>query len=229
MYVECTIHFSIWPSAGDWIVFGAELLVALVIYLELRHNREANFLQKAADFNANKSRRKMYRLYFKSVRDSGNLSAAPEAFNQLLRSSQQVRRCSENQLALFNELGLVYRKTFGIIPTSMVKVIPHATIFLWVFLKEHIKERRRLSGPWFATPFLRFALESVKYAQKFHVPLHLHAFEPFQEGVETANEQPNTASLSRDLIISPGDLKGFRKEIKEELKAGKRWYERPWL
>ncbi len=72
MEMGCVIQTSQWPTLGEWIVFGAEVLVAWVIYLELRHSREANFLQKAADVNANKSRRQIYEFYFRSVRDSGN-------------------------------------------------------------------------------------------------------------------------------------------------------------
>jgi hypothetical protein len=157
------------------------------------------------------------------------LAEVPKAFNELIHSNQTVRRCCENQLSLFNELGLVYRKTLGVFPTSMVKVIPHATILLWVFLRAHINERREQSGPWFATPFLRFALESVRYARKFNVSLFLRAFEPFHEPDEVGVDKSKSSDVVRDLAISPADLERFEREIKQELRKGKLWYERPWL
>ena len=106
----------------------AELVVAWVIYRELRLNRNAAFLEKATQFDANEDRRKIYQACFNSPVVCSNIDEASKSFDEYASTNHDIRRSCEKQIALFNELGLVYRREFWLFRDRLVTVLPHAAI-----------------------------------------------------------------------------------------------------
>ena len=172
-----------------------------------RLNRNAAFLEKATNFESNKERLKIYDAYFKLPGTStSNPREASRLFDGHMASAPELRRTCEKQIALFNELGLVYRRRWWILRDPLVELLPHAAIYIWVFCRSHIIRRRQNVGKWFATPFLKFTLESVKFVLKFDGGLCLRS-----------DENPE----SKELRISVADLKSIRDELKKELRGNK--------
>src|SRR5207302_4835519 len=116
--------------------------------------------------------------------------------------AEEIRVARDKAIALFNELGLVYRKQFWIFRDRLVTVLPHAAIYTWIFCRPYILRRRQDAGRWFAQPLLEFTLESVKYVLKFKRDLHLRS---------------EDNSNKRELLVSVNDLKNIRAELKSEL------------
>jgi hypothetical protein len=103
------------PAFREWCVFGAELLVAWVIYLELRHDRNVDFLEKATDYKANEDRRAIYNEFAKL---SGTLDERARTFCEMILTPDKMclRQQCERQIALFNDLGFSCRKPGKDIP-----------------------------------------------------------------------------------------------------------------
>ncbi|SRR5260221_370663 len=190
-------------SVREWSVVLAELVVAWVIYRELRLNRNAAFLEKATRFEANEDRRKIYQACFNSPVVCSTVDEASKSFDEYASTNRDLRQACEKQIALFNELGLVYRREFWLFRDRLVTVLPHAAIYLWIFCRPYITRRRRDTGWWYAQPLIEFTLESVKYVLKFNHPLYL---------------RDENSSTKRQLVISVGDLQNICAELKSELR-----------
>jgi hypothetical protein len=191
-------------SLGEWGAVFAELVVAWVIYRELQENRNAAFLQKATLFETNRDRSAIYKAYFALPMTSNTVEEASRSFYENAFNQGTVQEACHRQLALFNELGLVYRKHFWFFRNRLVTVLPHAAIYMWIFYGRHVKERRNDSGFWFATPMLKFTLESVKFALKFNQDLCLRP----------ESGQPG----KKELKVTVQDLKTIRADLEAELK-----------
>jgi hypothetical protein len=57
---EAVYNFFSAIEPGEWLVFAAEVAVALVIYFELEHNRRTTFLEKATGKSSDQERRDIY-------------------------------------------------------------------------------------------------------------------------------------------------------------------------
>jgi hypothetical protein len=163
----------------EWCVFGAEILVAWVIYLEFRHSRSSGFLAKVTDYKANKDRRAIYNQFL--VSEGSNLQEKSEAFCKmiLMADNSKLKARCERQISLFGELELSNPKPFwswrGRFDDDLVSLLPHAAIYIWVILHPHILKRRQDTGPWYAKPFMRFALRSLNFVLRFKRELHIHS------------------------------------------------------
>ena len=200
--------WTLLSSAGfrEWCVVLAELVVAGVIYGELEENRIVAFLAKATDFKTNQERRKIYTAYFDLPMTCNTVDAASAAFNEHALKDEGIKKACDKEIALFNELGLVSgkRRWWGWRrPNRLVKILPHAAVYVWVFCRHRIALRRSNTGPWFAKPLLEFTLESVKYVLTFNQSLWLR---PESDEIE-----------KRTLEISVRDLHRIRCELEEEL------------
>lgn len=191
----------------EWSVVAAEIVVAWVIYRELAETRNSAFLHKATIFKTNRDRATIYSEFFALPMTFNTVDEASSGFHRNALNNPKVHKACMRQLALFNELGIVYRKTFWVFRNRLVTVLPHAAIYMWIFYRHHVKERRGDSGVWFAAPMLRFTYESVKYALKFNQHLCL---------------RPQTGqSSTKELRISVHDLELLRDELKVEIKKSK--------
>jgi len=205
LFVQAISSFWIYlnsTSFREWSVVLAELVVAWVIYRELRLNRNAAFLEKATQFDANEDRRKIYQACFNSPVVCSNIDEASKSFDEYASTNHDIRRRCEKQIALFNELGLVYRREFWLFRDRLVTVLPHAAVYLWIFCRPQIARRRKDTGWWYAQPMIGFTLESVKYVLKFNRPLYLR----------------DESSNQKHLAVSVADLKNIRAELKLELR-----------
>src|SRR5579872_2569405 len=159
----------------EWCVFVAEILVALVIYLELSHTRSSSFLEKATNEEANHDRSE---IYSKFLELPGSRQTKSEAFCEMILKTENatLKRKCERQIALFSELGFSTRKPLwswrGRWENRLVSLLPHPTVYMWVILRPYILKRRADTGPWYAGPFLSFSLRSVDFVRKYKRTLH---------------------------------------------------------
>lgn len=187
----------------EWCLFGAEILVAWVIYLEVRHGRNVDFLEKATNYDANENRRVMYNEFEKLA---GTLDERANAFCKMILEPDKegLRKACERQIALFNDLGFSCRKPFwsifGRFENPLVFLLPHATISVWVVLKPYIVKRRQVTGPWYATPLLKFTVRSVDFVLRH------------KRGLSVSNDQ------GKGVDIKPDELKLIRVELCRLLK-----------
>jgi hypothetical protein len=175
----------------EWCLFGAELLVALVIYLELSHSRSSNFLEKATEEEANQDRRDIYNQFLAL---QGDLQAMSKVFSDMIQTPEKskLKHQCERQIALFSDLGFSSRKPMwswhGRREDTLVSVLPHANIYIWVILKPYILKRRADTGPWHSAMFLRFTLRSVDFVLSYKRGLRFR-MEDGEGGIEITVEE----------------------------------------
>jgi hypothetical protein len=138
-----------WDLLVNSCVVVAELIVARVIYLEVRHSRAANFLEKATKDEANQDRREIYNEFLKIP---GDLETKSTAFSDMIVKPENrcLKHKCERQIALFNDLGFSSRKpilAFLGREDPLVALLPHACICIWVIVKPYILRRRADTGP----------------------------------------------------------------------------------
>jgi hypothetical protein len=185
-------------TAGECLVFLAEVAVAVVIYFELAHQRESSFLGKATEKNANEQRRKIYEKYLElaGTDKSTSLEEKSDKFVKELFGDKDLRQCCDQQISLFNELGFVYRGRFIVFESGLVEILPHAAIYIFIILKPYLLQRRADAGEWFAQPLIRFTRRSVGYVLAYDHELCL---------------KPNNES--EGLTISVQELEALKAEL----------------
>jgi hypothetical protein len=198
-------HIIFSSGFREWCVFGAEILVAWVIYLEVRHDRNVNFLEKATRGRENRDRRKIYNEFLKLP---GELDEKARAFCEMIRKPEndRLRRRCERQIGLLNDLAFSCRKPWwaycGLGDDPLVSLVPHASIYIWVILKPYIITRRNDTGPWYSLPFLHFTIRSIDLVLSHKRGLHFRS-----EGG------------GGDIEITREHLKQIREDVRRELNA----------
>ena len=157
-------RFLVSQTLLSWLMVAAEILVALVIYLELEQNRRLSFLDKATGESADQDRRKIYEQYVQ-LGEFADLEQRSKAFVQKMYQDPELKLCCDRQIAIFNDLGITIEEWFSR-KKPLVRVFPHAALHMWLILNPYILERRADSGDWFARPLLKFTLRCVKFVLK---------------------------------------------------------------
>jgi hypothetical protein len=160
-------------SAGDWMLFAAEVFVGAVIYMEVEHGRNSSFLAKATSEQSDHDRREIYRAFLSSPGDKHEKSKG--MLNKLIEHSEeaeQLRVAVMNTLSMFNELGFEVTRWFsqwrsGRSRRGLVAFFPHSPVCFWYMTGLWIQERRKLTGPWFAQNALIFIKRSVEYVLRY--------------------------------------------------------------
>lgn len=153
---------------AEWFTFGAELVVAYVIYMEVENSRRDKFFEIASDISANEQRHELYK---KFLALTGTPAERARSIQSQFQTDKELRKICTKQIAFFNDLGFLVRRrfwnwlyVFGENPA--VKLLPHSVIYTWVILNPIIKHRRTLTGEWYATPLLQVVLRSVRVMLK---------------------------------------------------------------
>lgn len=171
-------HLATWIAEikpGEWILFGAELLVALVIYLELEHSRDSAFLTTITSEKSDCERRQIYSAY---LDESGTKEEKAEKLHQRLAAGDPIRTCCHNQIAMFESMGFEARRLRFVpwprfVKRRYVSVFPHAPVFLWLIVRPYVRDRRSRTGPWFGHNALIFIERSISYVLKYRDELTL--------------------------------------------------------
>ena len=164
-----------------WATVLAEVFVGCVIYLELEQNRRTDFLEKATQEEANQDRREIYKTFL-AMEGVTTLDERSAAFVRLMLSTPAEtvnnqptlkKRC-DRQIALFNNLGITVGEWYSW-SAPLVKIFPHAAIYIWIVLHPYIIQRRQDTGDWLAKPLLQFTLKCVTFvlSQSYDRGLHL--------------------------------------------------------
>ena len=176
------------PTVIGWATFFADVFVALVIYVELEHNRLSAFIERATKEGAAGHRSEIYNAYlaiteFSTLEETQRLEKRSEEFMRLLLTGARptrpddahataaekhtdhavtLKEMCDGQISLFNELGRAIGRWYS--PKKpFVEVFPHAAIYLWIILRPYIVQRQDDTGEWLATPLISFTLKSVTY------------------------------------------------------------------
>jgi hypothetical protein len=152
-------------AAAEWCGFGAELLVAGVIYLEFEYNRRVKFVEEATSKEAADDRFTIYK-EFCELPDS-TLRAKSKSFAERLRSDecQGLRGRCERQLALLNNLGFESTRPLSI-NRDLKKLFPHGPVRMGIILHDCMRDELRRCGPWNARHAMEFMLACLKIVKK---------------------------------------------------------------
>jgi hypothetical protein len=94
-------------SAGEWLLFAAEIAVAAVIYFELEHSRRTSFLEKATGKISDQERRDIYAVYLNLLAKHDSLEDRANAFMREMYNDHCLKTKCDNEIALFNEMGFM--------------------------------------------------------------------------------------------------------------------------
>jgi hypothetical protein len=163
--LPAVVSFLDSTTAIGWATVLAEVFVGCVIYLELEQNRRTAFLEKATNEDANQDRREIYKTFL-AMQGVATLDERSAAFVRLMLSTPAEtvngeptlkKRC-DRQIALFNNLGITVGEWYSR-SAPLVKIFPHAAIYIWIVLHPYIIQRREDTGDWLAKPLLEFTLK----------------------------------------------------------------------
>ena len=176
-----------------WVTVLAEIAVAVVIYLEFELTRRLTFLEKASKEDANEDRRLIYAVYL-GISGCSSLGDRSTEFVRQMRAheKEKLKLACDRQIALFNSLGITTGQWYSL-SKPLVRVFPHAAIYMWVILHPYIVQRREDTGNWLAEPLLRFTLKCVVFVLQQNRDRGLH--------LRQANGGPGVV-LSRDDLVT---------------------------
>jgi len=198
-------------TLGEWLGFIGELLVALVIYWELKANREAEFLKAAFEKEEYVKREPLYRLFFNYTAGSWRERGDKLAEDLFQENNLDLKIMCGEQLWRLDSLGHVTRPNIlrRIVPQifwrqESASFFPHSILFFWVMLRRHVILRRAMTGPWWAHNFLRYTTECTEYILRSKVP-SVTLYDP--DRVRKA-----------DIVFSRNELRKIKRELRSILK-----------
>lgn len=150
-------------NLGEWIGAGAELLVAFVILWELEEHRRSSFHDEAADSESYEARGEVYEEFFQTKANS--IAEKSEAFCAQLWKEKWLKRRCEEHIVPFSRLGQIRRYSL-FFKTDYLELFPHTVVLFWIMLEPYITVRRRLTGKWWATDFMKLTFDCLGFLLK---------------------------------------------------------------
>jgi hypothetical protein len=217
-------YYGLKTIEAGWAGFGAELLVALVIYLELKANRFAVFESKALDADTRKERADIYTAFFESHSGPGSLDSRRTAFAERLRTDKELRAACENQIILLNHLWFLLRWS-PIRRRQVSKWFPHVVVPFWVMLGPYVLRKQQTRGGWTEDDLMDFTLKCISFVESRRCTgrwrwLQRMPFLTPSPPLVMWGSDPNDA-----VVISDDLLRNMKQEIKTA--RFKRWCLRP--
>ena len=145
---------------AEWFTFGAEMIVAGVLYLEFERNRRMKFIEQATDRNAMKDRLAVYKA-FCALPDS-SVSARSRTFAEHLKgeAGEAVRAQCEAQLSLLNAFGFETSRWFSF-NRDLRHLFPHGPVRMGIILHQYLGDELSRSGPLNARHAMSFILRCI--------------------------------------------------------------------
>jgi len=150
-----------------WVTIAAEVAVAIVIYLELEHNRQQHYFRMAADEKTLAGRREIFDAYISFARGSNQMGQ--EFYEKHIKNNSARRQICDQQISLLNEMGFTATRWFSRGDT-LVKLNPYGPIFLWITVGAYMTERRNDTGRYWARHMFKMLLKCVKLVEKHYAP-----------------------------------------------------------
>jgi hypothetical protein len=179
----------------------AELVVAAVIYFELKQNRRQSFLEKVGQELANEDRRVIYEEYLTLGNSFASLQERSDAFMTRMEEYSRIKERCDRQITLFNDVGITVGG-WSLFREPLVDIFPHASIYVWIILRPYILKRRLDAGRWFARPQLLFTLRCVNFVLRQGHGLSLRGMDAPLE-ISVAHLQQIREELENELGIWP--------------------------
>jgi hypothetical protein len=150
---------------AEWAGAAAEILVAVVIYLELKAGRFAVLESKALDPKPRKQRERIYDAFFGCGTGSESLDWLREEFKKKLDDDSKLRAMCENQIVLFNHLWFLMRWS-PLRRRQVSKWFQHVVVPFWIMVGPFILEKGWHKGGWTEGDLLDFTLASIRFMER---------------------------------------------------------------
>lgn len=163
-----TVH---WDAIIGILTVVAELIVALVIYFELRANRLYQALDTIYTHKVYTGRAVIYARFHSIANEGECLMDRQEKFRTAALADSKLASCCDEQIAQFTKLGYLLRPnrleqlifgkwSYG--PRVLIEFCPHVIVPLAVMLLGYIEQRQREKGRFYAQHFIGLAITCVK-------------------------------------------------------------------
>lgn len=159
------IHLCTHESVTVVATFGAEFLIAVVIYYEIEQNRASAFLAEAHG-QIYKDRAEIYDAFVNL--EATNLEERGRAFTALVKSKRELRDNCHAQLLQFARMHYMLRWSI-FHHDLMVKWFPQVLIRLWVMLGDYASQLSPV-GFWYQKPFMEAVVKSIDLLETKKIP-----------------------------------------------------------
>ncbi len=194
-------------SSGDWLLFGAELAVAGVIWLELDAGRLDRFLNELSSHYA--ARQSLHTIITRVKASAGT------SWVSLIRDDDELRDlCNHEIVAISNQVllgGRWARRNW------MVKYGPHSLVRFWDLLDDYVTQKRVADGGLWGKELLSCISMSARRLAKTRLPVRLSDGRTLDSGKlnDIASKTSNLARRPNVPAVPPPD-----KTVPSELPAG---------
>jgi hypothetical protein len=131
----------------DFATVLAELLVAYVIYLELKAGRFSTFEAKALDPKTRRERAYLYKQFFDGFLESETLESRRTRFAMMVQEDKCLREKCHNQVILFNHLWFLLRLS-PMRKRQVTSWLAHVVVPFWIMVGNYVLEKQRTRGGW---------------------------------------------------------------------------------
>ena len=163
-----------WATLGTWAAVLAELIVAAVIYWELRASRTVTAFETIYRESTREGRRRLYDAFLAG--ETQTLVARQEEFLKRILEHKELWDASDWQVTQFGWLGLILHRRFlprwcryG--PNGIVNTISHVITPMAVMLLPYVRLRRRHKGSQWGMHFVGLAATCIPFTYKNGIKL----------------------------------------------------------
>jgi hypothetical protein len=151
-------------STIDLVTAIGEFAIAIVIVWEMEENRRDRFLTEAAKIKNYADRGRIYAAFHATPRET--VEAKSREFCKRIRLSggdaPKLKLSCERQIVLFGRLAQIKRRAL-FYRRDYVKLFPHAVVLFWIMVNPYVKERREMTGEWWASDFESLARDCLEF------------------------------------------------------------------
>jgi len=207
----------------DWAPVLAELLVAYVIYLELKANRFRAFEEKALDPATRTERGFIYREFFANPGAAESLQDRRAGFAERIWKDEQLRAKCENEVVVFDHLWFLLRGS----PMRRRQVatwFPHVIVPFWAMVGPYVLQKQQARGWWVERELMDFTLSCIGFVERQRCTGRWSwlRYVPFlRESPPLKLWWIESGGARKEIVISDEFLRQMRSEIKK--RSLKRW------